>query len=287
MGDKLVECPKCGQHNESATETCSRCSIDLAWALEHWDEVVSGPQEYDASLILVVDDEIGALTLTGIMVARAGYRYARAQDAYEALDLIPRILPDLIITDVMMPSMDGMELIRHLKASPNTQKIPVFILDARDDPESIRQGFEAGAVKYLTKPILHHDLVGAVTSFLQDWPIILFWQGEMSHALSGPLYARHICASWRDPSNFIVEAKALKPDFIVLPFQVGVTNGLDVLAQLKADPELSSIPVVMVAEHPEPDLEQRALEQGAYAVYTGPLDADKLIAMLPPLPAHE
>jgi DNA-binding NarL/FixJ family response regulator len=64
-------------------------------------------------------------------------------------------------------------------------------------------------------------------------------------------------------------------------------NGLDLLAQLKADPDVSSIPVLMLGNDPEAELERRARELGAYGVYIGPLDADKLVAALPPLTSHE
>jgi len=166
MAEQLIECPKCGKQNDAAAETCSKCGIHLAWALEHWSEVVSGPEDHDAPLILYVDDEGGALTLVGIILNRAGYRVAKAHDGYEALDLIPRLMPDLIITDINMPGMDGIELIYQLKASPTLQNIPVFILSVRADPNAIQLGLDAGAVEYLIKPTLSHDLIAAVSSVL-------------------------------------------------------------------------------------------------------------------------
>ncbi|MBE2266797.1 MAG: response regulator [Anaerolinea sp.] len=116
--------------------------------------------------ILVVDDEIGALTLIGIMLERGGFEVQKARDAKTALEILGDYNPDLIILDVMMPGMNGIELCHELRQDEKTRKTPVLILSARGDAESIIRGIEAGANDYLPKPILHHDLVSKVRSML-------------------------------------------------------------------------------------------------------------------------
>lgn len=116
--------------------------------------------------ILVVDDEIGALTLIGIMLERGGFNVLKARDAKAALAVLDENNPDLIILDVMMPGMDGIELCQVIRTRDDTGKTPVLILSARGDAESIIRGIEAGANDYLPKPILHHDLVSKVRSML-------------------------------------------------------------------------------------------------------------------------
>ncbi len=116
--------------------------------------------------ILVVDDEIGALTLIGIMLERGGFDVLKARDARAALDMLEDKTPDLIILDVMMPGMNGIELCQTIRQRESTAKTPVLILSARGDAESIIRGIEAGANDYLPKPILHHDLVSKVRSML-------------------------------------------------------------------------------------------------------------------------
>lgn len=116
--------------------------------------------------ILVVDDEIGALTLIGIMLERGGFDVLKARDAQAALAVLEETVPDLIILDVMMPGMNGIELCQVIRQSAPTSKTPVLILSARGDAESIIKGIEAGANDYLPKPILHHDLVSKVRSML-------------------------------------------------------------------------------------------------------------------------
>lgn len=116
--------------------------------------------------ILVVDDEIGALTLIGIMLERGGFEVLKAKDAHAALNLLEQETPDLIILDVMMPGMDGIELCRSIRAREATADTPLLMLSARGDADSVMRGMEAGATDYLPKPILHHDLVAKVQKML-------------------------------------------------------------------------------------------------------------------------
>ena len=118
--------------------------------------------------VLIVDDEVGARTLIGIMLDRGGFKVTKAKDADEALTMVEKDeLLDLIILDVMMPGMDGIELCRVLRTKPRVTETPILILSARGDLEAISRGMEAGATDYPPKPILHHDLVAKVRSMLQ------------------------------------------------------------------------------------------------------------------------
>ncbi|HML24712.1 MAG TPA: response regulator [Aggregatilinea sp.] len=121
--------------------------------------------------ILVVDDEIGALTLIGIMLERGGFEVLKAKDAEQALVVLDHDTPDLIILDVMMPGMDGIELCRVLRQRPDTAQTPILILSARGDAKSVMSGMDAGASDYLPKPILHHDLVAKVRRMLDLDPV--------------------------------------------------------------------------------------------------------------------
>ena len=116
--------------------------------------------------ILIVDDEIGALTLIGIMLERGGFNVLKAKDADSALAMLDQSIPDLVILDVMMPGIDGIELCGILRERQDTGAIPVLILSARGDADSVMRGMEAGANDYLPKPILHHDLVAKVRAML-------------------------------------------------------------------------------------------------------------------------
>jgi DNA-binding response OmpR family regulator len=116
--------------------------------------------------ILVVDDEIGALTLIGIMLDRGGFEVLKAREANQAIETLDKDTPDLIILDVMMPGIDGIELCKMIRGRKPTTETPILILSARGDAESVMRGMDAGATDYLPKPILHHDLVAKVRNML-------------------------------------------------------------------------------------------------------------------------
>jgi DNA-binding response OmpR family regulator len=102
------------------------------------------------------------------MLERGGFDVFKARNAAEALQILDEATPDLIILDVMMPGMDGIELCGVIRERSATQDTPVLILSARGDAESIIRGMEAGANDYIPKPILHHDLVSKVRNMLTE-----------------------------------------------------------------------------------------------------------------------
>lgn len=120
------------------------------------------------NMILIVDDEAGALALISIMLERGGFDVVGARNAAEALQILDNMTPDLIILDVMMPGMDGIELCGVIRDREATVLTPVLILSARGDAESIIRGMEAGANDYIAKPILHHNLVSKVRHMLSE-----------------------------------------------------------------------------------------------------------------------
>ncbi|MDT8304466.1 MAG: response regulator [Anaerolineae bacterium] len=118
--------------------------------------------------VLVVDDEPMARTLLRLMLVRAGFEVSEAEDGYDALEKIEAELPDLVILDVMMPGMDGFSVCRAVRESARTAQLPVIMLSAKTDLESVNRGMRAGANKYLTKPISPDELTRQVRSILGE-----------------------------------------------------------------------------------------------------------------------
>jgi DNA-binding response OmpR family regulator len=117
--------------------------------------------------ILVVDDDLDTLTLIGLTLQRRGFAVLKAQSGPEALEKLHADLPDLMIVDVMMPHMDGYEVCRTVKSDPRTAHLPVVMLTAKAQTASQLEGFRAGAVDYITKPVHPQDLVARITSVLE------------------------------------------------------------------------------------------------------------------------
>jgi two-component system alkaline phosphatase synthesis response regulator PhoP len=118
--------------------------------------------------ILAVDDEFYIRRLLEVNLQRAGYQVSMAADGQDALDQIHREPPDMVLLDVMMPRVDGFEVLRRLKADPATAAIPVLMLTARAQDADIFNGLRAGADFYLTKPFNPKDLLMWVNRVLSD-----------------------------------------------------------------------------------------------------------------------
>jgi CheY-like chemotaxis protein len=106
-----------------------------------------------APSILVVDDQPINVQLLKRKLEREGIRVSAAYNGLEALDLVKKEKPDLILLDVMMPDMNGFEVCHKLKQAVSTRSIPVIFITARTTKESKLEGLSVGAVDYITKPI--------------------------------------------------------------------------------------------------------------------------------------
>src|SRR3989304_8248325 len=111
-----------------------------------------------ASKILVVADETDILNLLDYNLKKGGFRVISAKDGPEALDLAVNESPDLILLDIMLPNMDGTEVLRRLKAREGTRSIPVIMLTAKGEEVDKVVGFELGAEDYITKPFSPREL---------------------------------------------------------------------------------------------------------------------------------
>ncbi len=117
--------------------------------------------------ILIVDDNPENLDILRRRLAVHGYEILTATDGEEALVKAREKLPDLILLDIMMPKMDGMEVCRHLKADPSLPFMPIIMVTAKAGSQDVVAGLEAGGDEYLTKPLDHAALVARVKSMLR------------------------------------------------------------------------------------------------------------------------
>jgi two-component system sensor histidine kinase/response regulator len=119
------------------------------------------------SSVLIVDDITKNLQVVGTILRQAGYAVTPATSGTEALEGVRVQLPDLILLDLMMPEMDGLEVCRRLKADPATRQIPVIFLTASNEMEHLVEGFAVGAVDYVTKPFNAPELLARVRTHLE------------------------------------------------------------------------------------------------------------------------
>ena len=117
--------------------------------------------------ILVVDDEDDLLELVRYNLAKAGYRVSCVSTGEEALSHARRQPPDLIVLDLMLPAVDGLEVCRRLKADAKTRDIPIIMLTAKSEESDVVRGLERGADDYITKPFSPRVLAARVKALLR------------------------------------------------------------------------------------------------------------------------
>jgi len=116
--------------------------------------------------LLVVDDEPNLLRAVAACLKVEGYEVSTARSGHEALLQLAESVPDLIVSDIRMPGMDGYELARQLRGSQRTALVPIVFLTAKDETSDRIEGFRAGIDAYLTKPFEPDELIAVVNSIL-------------------------------------------------------------------------------------------------------------------------
>jgi two-component system alkaline phosphatase synthesis response regulator PhoP len=116
--------------------------------------------------ILVVDDEIYIVHILDFSLGMEGYEVVTALDGEQALEKLRSEKPDLIVLDIMMPKLDGYEVCKTVKGSPDTAHIPVILLSAKGRNVDQKMGFDVGADDYITKPFSPRKLVERINQLL-------------------------------------------------------------------------------------------------------------------------
>lgn len=117
--------------------------------------------------VMIIEDEPDAAELFAEMMRVSGFRVIKTYTSTPALTLIAQEKPDLILLDIMMPDVSGIEVLRYMRREPDLKKIPVIVVSAKSMPSDVRDGLEAGASIYLTKPVGYIDLKNAVDRLIQ------------------------------------------------------------------------------------------------------------------------
>jgi two-component system NtrC family sensor kinase len=123
----------------------------------------------DKKRLLIVDDTLPNLQLLG-NILKDLYSLSFASGGQEALDMLEKSNPDMILLDIMMPSIDGFEVCRRIRKNPVTKSIPIIFLSAKNDKESVVKGMSLGAQDYLVKPFSSEDVLSRIRNQFQIIP---------------------------------------------------------------------------------------------------------------------
>ncbi|WP_158971498.1 response regulator transcription factor [Paraglaciecola sp. L3A3] len=150
-------------------------------------------------IVLVVDDSPESLGMLNAALNTQGYTALVALDGLQALSIIEKIQPDVILLDAMMPQMDGFETCHRLKQQlPNT---PIIFMTGLSDSEDVVRGFEAGAIDYVTKPISPNEVIARIKTHIETAKLALSAQDALDHSGSNVFCVSSLGRlSWATPN---------------------------------------------------------------------------------------
>ena len=147
-------------------------SNESPWERNWLGALLMSREKYDAQpekppVILVVDDNLPNLELIQAYLEDVDCQIVSAHDGVEALNMVARTKPDLILLDVMMPKMSGFEVCRRLKSDPQTSDIPIIMVTALNEFRDIERGIDSGTDDFVSKPVNRLELLTRVRTMLK------------------------------------------------------------------------------------------------------------------------
>ena len=266
--------------------------IDTVTGEEEKQETIlpQGTQSTDSqpSCILLVDDSRLIHASVGKIIDENGFKLIRAMDGVEGLQKAVEYIPDLIISDLDMPNMNGYEMCQEIKQREVTQDIPVVILSARGAGLDIDKGFDVGANDFLTKPVDEAELISRINLTLGS-------QGENSLrekilVVDDSALVRNMMKQGLSQQGFEIltandgqegydAAVEHEPDLIVTDFNMPKMDGRELTRALKSREALSDIPVLMLTAADSDTDQRKGKHAGVAAFLSKPFPPDKLVVI--------
>jgi len=236
-----------------------------------------------SSKLLVVEDDLDVAKLIQFHLSGDGREVLVAQRGEEALALARKEKPDLITLDIMLPDVDGFELLETLKSDPRTKDIPVVIVSVVPDRQ---KGLRLGAVAYVAKPIDEQKLLRAVRGALSqaNGRILVADDDHDTRSLLDDVLRENgftVQAVARG-SEVLPAAREAEPSLILLDVKLPDMDGYAVLERLKADSELQHIPVIVMtgSEVISDAKRQKVRALGADGLLTKPFSVEELVGRI-------
>lgn len=239
-------------------------------------------------LIIVADDSPMIHRHTVPILEDEGYEVLSAYDGEEAVALARQKEPDLVITDVEMPKLDGYGVCKALKGDEALAHVPVLICSSLGQAQDLERGFDAGADDYLVKPVIPEELSTRVRALLagslpasRERVLVVDDSPAQRHYVADCLARQGFVVTTAENGKIALEkAQQLRPALVVSDYEMPVMTGFELVHALRRDPELRQIPVIMLtARDSKRDMAQmRAAGASAYLVK--PFSQDKCLALV-------
>lgn len=249
--------------------------------------VASSNGDAAAPLVLVVEDDPPASELLGRQLERAGFRIAIVRNGTDVVSKARELKPAAITLDILLPGLDGWEVLTHLKQDESTRSIPVIVISVVDNPDL---GIALGAVDYFVKPVPAKDLITRLRRFKfsangeREKTQILVVDDERAN--------REWLTEVLEPAGFgvisavggreaIELAKTRKPDLVLLDLMMPDVSGFDVVEALRSDMTTSKTPIMVLTAKDLTDADKRQLNGRVSSILQrGSTGAADLIGML-------
>ena len=262
--------------------------------------------------VLVVDDILANVRLLEAKLTAEYFEVITAMNGLDALEAIARNKPDLVLLDVMMPGLDGIEVCKRIKSNPATQHIPVIMVTALDQPEDRVRGLNAGADDFLTKPVndislfcrikslvrlkmltdelriraetgnsIHSMLKVEAQSTAKDGRILLVDTRETSvERIKTALAGHHLVTSVVDPNSAVETAATVGVPYelIIISLEHEKFDGLRLCSQLRSFEATRQTPILILVEPDDQVRLLRALDMGVNDYLLRPVDRQELLA---------
>jgi CheY-like chemotaxis protein len=226
----------------------------------------------ETPLVLVVEDDVQSANLLCAYLTRGGYRSLVTTDGLEVLDKARRLQPVAITLDILLPHVDGWELLRSLKADATTRDIPVVIVSVVDDEQL---GNALGAADYFVKPVERQALLARLAALTlttqvkhREVRVLVVDDDPAAVDLLGGMLAPYGFTVLRafGGTEGIALAKAELPQVVLLDLMMPEVTGFDVVAELKGDARTRDIPILIVTAKDMTAAEKNALNGQVSAI---------------------
>jgi len=238
--------------------------------------------------ILIVDDSAMFRTSMKKILASMNAEIVLAEDGQEGLNLALQENFDIVVSDIDMPKINGIDLCRTLKKNPTTQRTPVVMVSTFDSESDVDKGFQAGASAYLSKYEIQNRLFETVESVLSKSK---FKRERLVMVVDDSRVVLQIVEKGLAEAGFkVITAEngkkalqlldTLKPDLILTDIEMPDVNGFEFCGTVHTNPELSTVPIVAMSSKTDRGYMKRMLQNGASAYLCKPFNIDELVILV-------
>lgn len=261
--------------------------------------------------VLVVDDILANVRLLEAKLTAEYFDVHTATNGAEALEAMALHKPDIVLLDIMMPGIDGLEVCRRIKLDPNTQHVPVILVTALDQPEDRVAGLEAGADDFLTKPVNDVALFCRLKSLVrlkmltdelasrtagtyglasgrnfdavtdEPWRVMVVDNcSNFAERIAASLPEPHVVSAAADPQQALFQVAEGNHELVIINLDLQGFDGLRLCSQLRSLERTRQIPILIIADPDDNSRLLRALDMGVNDYLLKPMDRLELMARM-------